>query len=71
MCAGFLTERTKALGVYEKPPEPLLMGRHLIQDFKMKPSPKFGEILKGVFELQLDGKVTNFEEAVEAVKELI
>ncbi len=39
------------------------MGRHLIE-LGLKPSPKFGEILEAVYEMQLDGKIENLDEAI-------
>ena len=36
-------------------PKPILMGRHLIEHFEMKPGEQFGVILKAAFEAQLDG----------------
>jgi tRNA nucleotidyltransferase (CCA-adding enzyme) len=56
-------ERARALGVEHKPPAPLLMGRHLLE-LGMTPGPRMGEVLRAVYELQLDGGVTTLEEAV-------
>jgi tRNA nucleotidyltransferase (CCA-adding enzyme) len=56
-------ERARALGVEHKAPAPLLMGRHLLE-LGMPPGPRMGEVLKAVYELQLDGGVTTLEEAV-------
>ena len=50
------------LGVEHKPPAPILMGRHLIE-MGVAPGPRMGEILKAVYELQLDGAVTTLDEA--------
>jgi tRNA nucleotidyltransferase (CCA-adding enzyme) len=58
------------LAVEEKPPEPILMGRHLIE-LGLKPSPKFKEILNAVYESQLDGQITNLDEAVTKAKTLL
>jgi hypothetical protein len=63
-------ERARALAVEHAPPKPILMGRHLIQ-LGMEPGPRMGEILQAVYEMQLDGKVTNLEEALEAAQTLI
>ena len=56
-------ERARALGVEHKAPAPLLMGRHLLE-LGMTPGPRMGEVLKAVYELQLDGAVTTLEEAI-------
>jgi len=63
-------ERARELSVEESAPPPFLLGRHLIE-LGLKPSPEFGEILKAVYELQLDGKVTNLEKAIQYAKEMI
>lgn len=55
-------ERARALGVEHKPPAPILLGRHLLE-LGVEPGPRMGEILRAVYELQLDGVVTNLEEA--------
>ena len=52
------------------PPEPLLLGRHLLA-LGLKPGPRVGEILKAVYEQQLDNQVTTLEEAIEAAQRLI
>lgn len=63
-------KRARELAVEEKPPAPLLMGRHLIE-MGLNPSPHFKRILDAVYELQLEGKVRDLEEAREAARELI
>lgn len=63
-------ERVHELHVETKAPEPILMGRHLI-DLGLKPSRQFGEITKAVYELQLDGKVTNLDEAKAEARKII
>jgi len=61
-------ERARALGVEHRPPAPLLLGRHLLA-LGLPPGPKVGEILKQVYEKQLDGHVTTVEDAIaEATK---
>ena len=61
-------ERAKELGVEQGPPPPLLLGRHLI-GAGFQAGPRMGEILKAVYELQLDGKVTSLEDAIRAADE--
>ena len=63
-------ERARALGVQHRPPEPILLGRHLLA-LGLKPGPRVGEILKVVYEQQMDGKVTNLDETIEAAKRLL
>jgi tRNA nucleotidyltransferase (CCA-adding enzyme) len=63
-------ERARALGVEHHPPAPLLLGRHLL-DLGMTPGPRVGEILRQVYEKQLDGEIGTVEEAIEAARNLI
>ncbi len=63
-------ERVRELQVEKKAPEPILMGRHLIE-LGLQPGPGFKQIIDAVYEMQLDGGVTTLEEAVDAAKALI
>jgi tRNA nucleotidyltransferase (CCA-adding enzyme) len=63
-------ERARALGVEHQPPAPLLMGRHLL-DMGLQPGPRVGEILKQVYERQLDGEITTVEEAIAAADTVV
>jgi len=60
-------DRARALGVDRRPPAPILLGRHLL-DLGIEPGPKMGEILKAVYEQQLDGQVTTLEDAIAAAR---
>ena len=63
-------ERARALGVEHQAPSSLLLGRHLLA-LGLTPGPKVGEILKQVYEKQLDGEVRTVDEAVEAARRLL
>jgi len=63
-------ERARALGVQHRPPEPTLLGRHLLA-LGLKPGPRVGEILKAVYEQQMDGTVRDLDEAIAAAKRLL
>ena len=63
-------ERARELNIENEAPKPILLGRHLIE-LGQKPSKEFGEILKAVYELQLDGKVVNLEEAVAKARNIL
>ena len=71
-CSGieWFFDRAKSLGVEHKPPPPILLGRHLIE-LGVAPGPRMGEILKTVYELQLDSVVTTLEEAITAARPLL
>ena len=60
--SDWFVERARALGVEHRPPPPLLMGRHVVA-LGIAPGPRVGEILRQVYELQLDGRVTTEAEA--------
>ncbi len=62
--------RARELAVTEKPPDPILKGRHVLA-LGLAPGPRIGRITKAVYELQLDGKVTTLEAAISAAKEVI
>ncbi len=66
----WFVERARLLGVEHRPPAPILLGRHLLA-LGLKPGPRVGEILKAVYERQMDGTVTNLEQAIAAAKDLI
>jgi tRNA nucleotidyltransferase (CCA-adding enzyme) len=63
-------ERARAIGADKGPPKPILLGRHLLE-LGLKPGPRVGEILKAVYEVQMDGGVTNLEEAITVAKRLL
>jgi tRNA nucleotidyltransferase (CCA-adding enzyme) len=63
-------EKVRELQIERKPPEPFLMGRHLI-GLGLSPSPEFKNILDAVYEMQLDGKVSDVEKAMELAKKLL
>ena len=63
-------ERARALGVDRQPPPAILLGRHLL-DLGVRPGPRVGEILKAVYEKQLDGTVTDLDQAREEARRLI
>jgi tRNA nucleotidyltransferase (CCA-adding enzyme) len=63
-------ERARAIGADKGPPKPILLGRHLLE-LGLRPGPRVGEILKAVYELQMDGSVTSLEGAVAAAKRLL
>lgn len=62
--------RARELEVEQRPPAPILMGRHLLE-MGLKPGPRVGEITRAVYEMQLDGRVRNLEEALEAARSML
>jgi len=65
----WFVNRARELGVEHAPPEPLVKGRHLLE-LGVKPGPAVGEVLKQVYERQLDGSVANFDAALALATEL-
>ena len=63
-------ERARTLGVEHRPPPPMLRGRHVLA-LGIKPGPRVGEILKAVYEQQLDGTIASLEEAIAAARALL
>jgi tRNA nucleotidyltransferase (CCA-adding enzyme) len=60
-------ERARRLGVEHRPPAPILLGRHLLA-LGLTPGPRVGEILKAVYEQQLDGHVQDLDAAKAAAQ---
>ena len=71
-CAAmdWFLKRARALGVEHRPPAPILLGRHVLA-LGLVPGPRVGEILKSVYEQQLDGTVTTLDEALAMAKTLL
>jgi tRNA nucleotidyltransferase (CCA-adding enzyme) len=66
----WFVERARTLGVEHRPPAPLLMGRHLLE-LGVRPGPRVGDILRQVYEKQLDGQITSVEEGIAEAKRLL
>ncbi len=63
-------KRARELEVDQHPPAPLLLGRHLIE-LGLAPGPQMGEIARAIYEMQLDGRVRNLDDARAAAKKLM
>ena len=64
-----LHDTAKRLGVNQAPPQPFINGKSLTQ-IGIKPGPAMGNILKDVYQAQLDGHITNPEEALQYVNKM-
>jgi tRNA nucleotidyltransferase (CCA-adding enzyme) len=62
-------ERAQALGVQHAPPDPLVKGRHLLE-LGVRPGPAVGEVLREVYERQLDGSVADFDAAFALARQI-
>ncbi len=67
--AGWFEENLRRLNVFDGPPAPLLLGRHLLE-MGMKPGPQIGKIVAHVYFLQLCGEVTSLENAKLAAQKM-
>jgi tRNA nucleotidyltransferase (CCA-adding enzyme) len=63
-------DRARSLGVEHRPPAPILLGRHLLA-LGVLPGRRMGEILKAVYEQQLDGAVATIEEAESSARVML
>jgi tRNA nucleotidyltransferase (CCA-adding enzyme) len=63
-------ERVRQLEVAERPPDPLLRGRHVLE-LGLRPGPEVGRIVRAVYERQLDGAVRTLDEAREEARRLV
>jgi tRNA nucleotidyltransferase (CCA-adding enzyme) len=63
-------DRARLLGVEHRPPAPILLGRHLLA-LGLGPGPRVGEILKAVYEQQLDGSIETLDEAIAAAERFL
>ena len=62
--------RARALGVEHRAPEPIVRGRHLLE-LGVEPGPRMGEILRRVYEQQLDGHVASREEGIALARAIV
>jgi tRNA nucleotidyltransferase (CCA-adding enzyme) len=62
--------RVRDLDIEKKAPEPILMGRHLIE-LGLTPSAEFKRVLDAVYEMQLDGQITDLPSARSRARQLI
>ena len=65
----WLLERAAALDVRVSPPQPLILGRHLI-GLGLEPGPGFKAILDDCYEAQVDGAITTVEEGLALASKL-
>lgn len=63
-------KRARELAVEQQPPAPILMGRHLLE-LGVEPGPLMGEIQKIVYDMQLDGRVTNIDEGTGEARRIL
>jgi len=67
--AQWFISRARELSVEHAPPPPLLKGRHLLE-LGIEPGPRMGELLRRIYDQQLDGEVSTLNEALTAAKKM-
>ena len=60
--ADWFEANLRRLEIFDGPPAPILMGRHLLE-MGMAPGPKIGELVKSVYFAQLAGEIETLDEA--------
>lgn len=65
-----LLKRAEEMSISVSGPKPILMGRHLMDELHWEPGKYFGKVLKDIFEAQIDGRITKFDEALEMARSL-
>ena len=65
----WLRAQLQALELASGGPKPILMGRHLLEK-GWQPGPAMGKALKAVFEMQIEGTVSDFEQALKEAEKL-
>jgi tRNA nucleotidyltransferase (CCA-adding enzyme) len=68
--AAWLEETARSLSVIDAPPQPLVLGRHLIA-LGLTPGPGFRPLLDAAYEAQLDGTVATVEDGLALVRSLL
>jgi tRNA nucleotidyltransferase (CCA-adding enzyme) len=68
--AEWFLERARGLGVERCGPDPILLGRHVLE-LGVEPGPEVGRVTRAVYELQLDGDVRDLDGAIEAARRLV
>jgi tRNA nucleotidyltransferase (CCA-adding enzyme) len=62
--------RAQELGVQHAPPQPLVKGRHLLA-LGLRPGPRVGEVLREIYERQLDGSIATVEDGIALAAEIL
>jgi len=67
----WLWKKMEQLQVRDSAPRPLLQGKHFIKYLHWQPGPKFGKILREVYQAQLDGEVQTKFQAFKRAKTIM
>lgn len=65
---NYLIEKRKVIASDRLKPQPYIKGKDLI-DMGLKPGPVFGELLSEIYDLQLEEKISNRDEALKVLRQ--
>ena len=68
--ARWLLDIAAELDVVNKPPQPLVLGRHLMT-MGLQPGPQFGPLLSACYEAQMEGAITDVDQGLALVARLL
>jgi len=60
-----ILQKAEEMGCLDKPPEPILGGKHISQWSALEPGPAYGVVCRAAYEAQLDGKIQDEKSAHE------
>jgi tRNA nucleotidyltransferase (CCA-adding enzyme) len=66
----WLLERAREMAIECQAPQPLVMGRHLIQ-LGMEPGPALGSVLEECFNRQIDGEFSTLANGLECARSIL
>ena len=66
----WLLERAREMSIESQAPQPIVMGRHLIE-LGLEPGPAFGSILEECFSRQIDGEFDTLEVGLDCAREIL
>jgi tRNA nucleotidyltransferase (CCA-adding enzyme) len=68
--SAWFLERARSLGVEHAPPAPLVLGRHILA-LGVAPGPRVGDILRQLYEKQLDGEIQTIDDGLAMARTLV
>lgn len=67
----WLLDKARELAIAQSKPQPILLGRHLIEYLHLQPSPLFRMITDRCYQEQLDGHIKTLDDALKLAKRFI
>jgi len=71
-CSGirWFLERARGLGVQHQAPDPIVKGRHILE-LGVPAGPRVGDVLRQIYEQQLDGRVETLDDGLSLARAII